>query len=285
MTAATPHLRAASPTRQRRRARGAPIGPDPRGRLRRPRPVRVLARSARSDVAATFSFWITSRAATPLTLSTTVGILWILAGVVAGLTGMAQLDRGARVPVAPNAADRGPALGHRDHGEPARRQGREPDRRARRHASSRRRRSRSAPSPASCPSAAACSTSPSRASSSSAPASRRSRGRIASRAVATRRSASRRRRAAALAAALVGLLLAWLGIRWKVDQIIAGVVINIGAVGITNFLFLRVLTKNTELNTPARRSSRSSIPILSRHPGPRADPVRRDAVPVLHARS
>jgi general nucleoside transport system permease protein len=56
--------------------------------------------------------------------------------------------------------------------------------------------------------------------------------------------------AAMLAAGLVGLLLAWLGIRWKVDQIIAGVVINIGALGITNFLFLRVLSKNTQFNTP-----------------------------------
>lgn len=57
--------------------------------------------------------------------------------------------------------------------------------------------------------------------------------------------------AAALAAMLVGLLLAWLGIRWGVDQIIAGVVINIGAVGITNFIFLRILSRNTALNTPA----------------------------------
>ena len=56
--------------------------------------------------------------------------------------------------------------------------------------------------------------------------------------------------AAALAAGLVGLLLAWLGIRWKVDQIIAGVVIGIGALGVTNFLFLRVLAKNTQFNTP-----------------------------------
>jgi general nucleoside transport system permease protein len=56
--------------------------------------------------------------------------------------------------------------------------------------------------------------------------------------------------AAAISGILVALLLAWLGIRWKVDQIIAGVVIGIGALGITNFLFLRVLSKNTELNTP-----------------------------------
>ena len=57
--------------------------------------------------------------------------------------------------------------------------------------------------------------------------------------------------AAMIAAGLLGLLLAWLGIRHKVDQIIAGTVINIGAIGITNFLFLRILGRNVDLNTPA----------------------------------
>ena len=56
--------------------------------------------------------------------------------------------------------------------------------------------------------------------------------------------------AAMIAGALLGLLLAWLGIRHKVDQIIAGTVINIGALGITNFLFLRVLGQNPQLNQP-----------------------------------
>ena len=60
----------------------------------------------------------------------------------------------------------------------------------------------------------------------------------------------------------VGLLLGWLGIRYKVNQIIAGVVINIGALGITNFLFLRVLSKNTELNTPAT-VEKIKLPVLS----------------------
>ncbi len=41
-----------------------------------------------------------------------------------------------------------------------------------------------------------------------------------------------------------------MGIRHKMDQIISGTVINIGAVGITNFLFLRFLSRNTEFNTP-----------------------------------
>ncbi len=67
---------------------------------------------------------------------------------------------------------------------------------------------------------------------------------------------------AVLAGIGVGFLLAWLGIKHKVDQIIAGVVINIGALGITNFLFLRVLGKNTWLNTPPT-IDRIKVPILS----------------------
>jgi general nucleoside transport system permease protein len=73
--------------------------------------------------------------------------------------------------------------------------------------------------------------------------------------------------AAVFAGSLIGWLLAWLGIRWGVDQIIAGVVVNIGALGITNFLFLRVLSKNTQLNTPPsveaiRLPVLSDIPVL-----------------------
>lgn len=68
--------------------------------------------------------------------------------------------------------------------------------------------------------------------------------------------------AAMLTGVGVGFLLAWLGIRHKVDQIIAGVVINIGAIGITNFLFLRVLGKNTWLNTPPT-IEKIKVPILS----------------------
>jgi simple sugar transport system permease protein len=70
---------------------------------------------------------------------------------------------------------------------------------------------------------------------------------------------------AAIAGALVSLLLAWLGIRWKVDQIIAGIVINIGALGITNFLYLRVLSRNTQFNTPPTVES-LRIPVLSELP-------------------
>jgi general nucleoside transport system permease protein len=70
--------------------------------------------------------------------------------------------------------------------------------------------------------------------------------------------------AAAMAASgLLGLLLAWLGIRYKVDQIIAGTVINIGAIGITNFLFLRVLGRNaSDFNSPPTVAA-MQLPILS----------------------
>jgi ABC-type uncharacterized transport system permease subunit len=72
--------------------------------------------------------------------------------------------------------------------------------------------------------------------------------------------------AAMVAGAGVGYLLAWLGIRHNVDQIISGVVVNIGALGITNFLFLRVLSKNTELNTPPSIEALKDIPVLSSIP-------------------
>ncbi len=67
---------------------------------------------------------------------------------------------------------------------------------------------------------------------------------------------------AMVASGLLGLLLAWLGIRHKVDQIIAGTVINIGAIGITNFLFLRVLGQNQALNSPPNVEA-MELPFLS----------------------
>lgn len=67
---------------------------------------------------------------------------------------------------------------------------------------------------------------------------------------------------AMLAGALLGALLAWLAIRFSVDQIIAGVVINILAVGLTSFLASRVLSEAQDLNAPARVLS-TKIPILA----------------------
>lgn len=86
--------------------------------------------------------------------------------------------------------------------------------------------------------------------------------------------------AAMLAGGLLGLLLAWLGIRHRVDQIIAGTVINIGAIGITNFLFLRILSRNTEYNTPPaipplRLPVLGDIPVLG--------PILFSATPYVYA--
>ncbi len=69
-----------------------------------------------------------------------------------------------------------------------------------------------------------------------------------------------------LGAALVGAALAWvlavLAIRYFVDQIIAGTVINIFALGITSFLSARVLQTNAALNNPPRLTP-FPIPILA----------------------
>jgi simple sugar transport system permease protein len=68
--------------------------------------------------------------------------------------------------------------------------------------------------------------------------------------------------AAAVVGALLALLLAILAIRYLVDQIIAGTVINIFAVGITSFIYTRVLTPQQSLNQPDRFPL-MSIPVLS----------------------
>jgi simple sugar transport system permease protein len=47
-----------------------------------------------------------------------------------------------------------------------------------------------------------------------------------------------------------------------VDQIVAGTIINIGALGITNFLYLRVLQRYPDLNMP-QNIDPLSIPVLS----------------------
>lgn len=54
--------------------------------------------------------------------------------------------------------------------------------------------------------------------------------------------------AAPLAGALVGALLALFAVRYWVDQIVVGVVLNVLVVGITSFLFSSVLSDNRDLN-------------------------------------
>ncbi|MBZ5733253.1 ABC transporter permease [Nocardioides sp. TRM66260-LWL] len=68
--------------------------------------------------------------------------------------------------------------------------------------------------------------------------------------------------AAMAAGALVALVLGVFAIRYFVDQVIVGVVLNVLIVGVTSFLFSQVLTENTEsLNTPPRLSA-VAVPLL-----------------------
>ena len=66
---------------------------------------------------------------------------------------------------------------------------------------------------------------------------------------------------AMLAGAILGAVLAVLAIRFRVDQIIAGVVINIFALGLTSFLARRVLSEAQHLNSPGSFPS-LKLPIL-----------------------
>lgn len=63
------------------------------------------------------------------------------------------------------------------------------------------------------------------------------------------------------AGALLGWVLAVLSIRYFVDQIVAGVAINIFALGLTSFLATRVLSPNPQFNSPERFRS-INIPLL-----------------------
>jgi ABC-type uncharacterized transport system permease subunit len=65
--------------------------------------------------------------------------------------------------------------------------------------------------------------------------------------------------------ALLGLLLAVLAVRFKIDQIIAGTAINILATGLTSFLSARILAEFTNLNNTGI-FPRVPIPLLSRIP-------------------
>jgi simple sugar transport system permease protein len=67
---------------------------------------------------------------------------------------------------------------------------------------------------------------------------------------------------AVIAGALLATVLAVLSIRYRGNQIIAGTVINIFAVGITSFLSTRVLQQNQDLNTPPRFEP-IVVPVLS----------------------
>ena len=67
---------------------------------------------------------------------------------------------------------------------------------------------------------------------------------------------------AVIAGGLLAFVLAILSIRYRVNQIIAGTVINLFAVGLTSFISTRVLSQNKELNIPPRFDP-IVVPVLS----------------------
>jgi len=71
--------------------------------------------------------------------------------------------------------------------------------------------------------------------------------------------------AGALIGGLLGALLAVLSIRYRVDQIVAGTVINILALGLTSFLGSAILARFQDLNNPGRFQN-VALPFLSRIP-------------------
>ncbi len=72
--------------------------------------------------------------------------------------------------------------------------------------------------------------------------------------------------AAPVAGALVGLVLVLFAVRYWIDQIIVGVVLNVLVIGVTNYLYSTVLTQNPQtLNSPPRLPT-LPIPVLSQIP-------------------
>ena len=206
------------------------------------------------DTPATFSFWVDRQGGTPFAITTTVGVLWLLAGVVTGAAGIAQLVRGATFPWRRALLVIIPAfiaaiLAALLEGRAAQMTG--------------------------VFSGSLELAVPITLGAFAGILSERSgmfniaiEGKFLIGACAAAVVASVTQNvilgvlASVVAGALVGLLLGWLGIRYKVDQIIAGVVVNIGALGVTNFLFLRVLSANTQLNTPPS-VEKIRVPVLA----------------------
>ncbi|EFG47831.1 branched-chain amino acid ABC transporter, permease protein [Brevibacterium mcbrellneri ATCC 49030] len=72
--------------------------------------------------------------------------------------------------------------------------------------------------------------------------------------------------AAPLAGAIVGAILVFFAVKYWVNQIIIGVVLNVLVVGLTNFLFSTLLTQNQELWNTRQALPALPIPLLSEIP-------------------
>ncbi|MEW2385118.1 ABC transporter permease [Micromonospora sp. NPDC047707] len=69
--------------------------------------------------------------------------------------------------------------------------------------------------------------------------------------------------AAAIGGAFISLLLAVFAIRYLVDQVVMGIVLNLLAVGVTGFLYERLMQTDAERYNSAPRFSNWEIPLLS----------------------
>lgn len=214
----------------------------------------LQAATGTMDTLSTFSFWIDKQGGTPATIETSAGALWILVGVASGLIGILQLVRGTAFPWRRSLLILLPLfvaaiLGTLLAGKPANLTGVFAG-------------SLELAVPITLGAFAGI------LSERSGMLNIAIEGKFLIGACAAAMVASVTGNAligvaaAILAGALVGYLLAWLGIRHGVDQIISGVVVNIGALGVTNFLFLRVLAQNTDLNTPPSIEA-IQVPVLS----------------------
>ena len=72
--------------------------------------------------------------------------------------------------------------------------------------------------------------------------------------------------AAAVAGMLVSFVLAAFAIKYLVDQVIVGVVLNVLVTGLTSFLFTQVLSSNSAVLNNPPRFDRLAIPVLSQIP-------------------
>ena len=70
---------------------------------------------------------------------------------------------------------------------------------------------------------------------------------------------------AGMVGGFLGWILAILAIRYRVDQIIAGTFINLLALGLTNYLYVRVLEPHPDLNDPGT-FTKIEVPLLSKIP-------------------
>jgi len=85
--------------------------------------------------------------------------------------------------------------------------------------------------------------------------------------------------AAPIAGALVGAALALFAVRYWVDQIVVGVVLNVLVIGLTGFFFGTVLRTNPELNVPTGLDA-WPVPLLSQIPV--LGPVLFDHSPLIY---